>query len=166
MPLRPNLLMTRPRTVVLLSLIVSPLVASPLPFNSTIGAAVNPGCVVPSMVTGCVIRRQSAVQHGNRLRTGRLNVEHDVVGVAGVAVRLVDRLSQRTRTAVAVVVTSIVRPTPATVVDAVAVLSEGSVSAPSLVAPLVKSSVAPPSARNWNWNVAVLLPASVGKVHV
>src|SRR4029453_921287 len=66
----------------------------------------------------------------------------------------------------AVVVTSIVRPTLVTVVDAVAVLSDGSVSAPSLVAPLVKSSVAPPSARNWNWNVAVLLPASVGKVHV
>ena len=64
------------------------------------------------------------------------------------------------------VVTSIDRPTEVTVVDADATLSDASVSAPSLVTPLVKSSVAPPSGRNWNWNVAVLLAASVGSVQV
>src|SRR5688572_27812617 len=65
-----------------------------------------------------------------------------------------------------VFVTAISRPTATTEVDADAALSDGSVSAPSLVTPVVNTSVAPPSVLSRNSNVAVLFAASVGSVHV
>ena len=43
-------------------------------------------------------------------------------------------------------------------------LSDGSVSAPSLVTPAVNSSVSPTSGRNRNVNVAALFAANVGTV--
>ena len=52
-PLALNRLMMSPRTVLPPPIIVSPLTAAPAPapFNSMSGVAVNPGCVVPSMMT-------------------------------------------------------------------------------------------------------------------
>jgi hypothetical protein len=50
-----NLLITRPRTVLLPAVMFNPFERLFEPFNSTIGAPENPGCVVPSMTTGTVI---------------------------------------------------------------------------------------------------------------
>ena len=52
------------------------------------------------------------------------------------------------------------------VVVADAVLSDESVSAPSLVTPEVRISGPPPSGRSRNSNVAVLFPGSVGSIQV
>src|SRR5262249_6462913 len=56
-PAPPKRLITNPRAVLLPPLMVNPFTPDPalLPFNSMIGVPANPGCVVPSMVTGPVM---------------------------------------------------------------------------------------------------------------
>ena len=53
MPCPPNLLIKRPRTVLPLVVMLRPAVTAPAPapFNSTSGAPLKPGCVVPLMLT-------------------------------------------------------------------------------------------------------------------
>src|SRR5437899_9957265 len=56
MPFPPNLLMTRPRTVLPPAVMRNPLAPAPalLPFSSMMGVLVNPGWVVPSRLVGRV----------------------------------------------------------------------------------------------------------------
>ncbi len=159
--------MTRPRTVVFPPVMKSPRPASPLPFSSMIGvpAGTAPrGWVVPSIVVAWLISGSGL--NGMIVCCPPSPMLKTIVSGGPGSLDSMIACRSEPGPLSFVLVTTILRPIAVTVVVSDAALSNGSVSAPSLVTPVANWSVPPLIGRNRKVKMALAFGPCAGNVQV